>query len=145
MHILSAMIWIGGMIAIRFAVHFSVQHIEEPKVKLGTTLKNLQNFFNMVIPSIIVLLLTALIMILAVDYKASSLNGIVHAKESIWSIMTLIFVYIYSKKAKALKSFNAGDYKTSKSHLEPIAKYLIPLNIFLGLGALYLGVILRGI
>jgi uncharacterized membrane protein len=39
LHVLSAIIWIGGMIVIRFAVHYSMQAIEEPKIKLGRTLK----------------------------------------------------------------------------------------------------------
>ena len=33
------------MIAIRFAVHYSIQSIENPKIKLGKTLENLKDFF----------------------------------------------------------------------------------------------------
>ena len=65
LHVISAVIWVGGMIAIRFAVHYSIQEIEEPKIKLGRTLENLRRFFNMVIPAILVLLITAIIMIIA--------------------------------------------------------------------------------
>ena len=32
LHVISAVIWVGGMIAIRFAVHYSMQNIEEPKI-----------------------------------------------------------------------------------------------------------------
>ena len=31
-HVLSAFVWVGGMIAIRGAVHPSLQHIDDPKV-----------------------------------------------------------------------------------------------------------------
>ncbi|MBD3830050.1 MAG: hypothetical protein IE890_06140 [Arcobacter sp.] len=45
LHLISAIIWIGGMIVIRFAVHYSMQSIEDPKIKLGRTLENLKRFF----------------------------------------------------------------------------------------------------
>ena len=71
LHVISAVIWVGGMIAIRFAVHYSIQEIEEPKIKLGRTLENLRRFFNMVIPAILVLLITAIIMIIALGFKGT--------------------------------------------------------------------------
>ena len=61
LHVISAVIWVGGMIAIRFAVHYSMQNIEEPKIKLARTLENLKRFFSMVIPAILTLLITAII------------------------------------------------------------------------------------
>ena len=33
LHVLSAIIWVGGMIAIRFAVHYSMQEVDDPKIK----------------------------------------------------------------------------------------------------------------
>lgn len=96
LHVISAIVWIGGMIVIRFAVHYSMQNIEDPKIKLGRTLENLKRFFSMVIPSIITLLITAIILILALDFKDTELYKFVIAKEIIWFIMTLIFIIIYS-------------------------------------------------
>lgn len=144
LHVLSAIIWVGGMIAIRFAVHYSMQKVEEPKIKLGRTLENLQRFFSMVIPSIVVLLITAIIMIIALGFKGTSLYSFVIAKEVIWTIMTLVFIYIYIRRNQAQKAFDNLDFPLAKQKLEPIAKILIPLNIVLGLIAVYLGVNLRG-
>lgn len=144
LHVLSAIIWVGGMIVIRFGVHYSMQKIEEPKLRLGRTLENLQRFFNMVIVYIVLLLLTAIIMILAIDFKQTSLYDIVILKEAIWIVMTLIFTVIYLKRQKAQKAFDSGDFLSAKNHLEPLAKYLIPLNIILGLLAVIFGITLRG-
>lgn len=144
LHVLSAIIWIGGMIVIRFGVHYSMQKIEEPKLRLGRVLENLQRFFNMVIVSIILLLLTAIIMILAIDFKQTSLYNIVILKEVIWVVMTLIFIVIYLKRQKAQKAFDNGDFLSAKNHLEVLAKYLIPLNIILALLAVIFGITLRG-
>ena len=144
LHVISAIVWIGGMIVIRFAVHYSMQNIEEPKIRLGRTLENLKKFFSMVIPSIITLLITAIILILALDFKDTELYKFVIAKEIIWFIMTLIFVVIYIKRDKAQKAFDNGDFANTKKQLIPIATYFIPINIVLGLVAIFLGITLRG-
>ncbi|MDZ7818445.1 MAG: hypothetical protein U5K55_07450 [Aliarcobacter sp.] len=144
LHVISAVIWVGGMIAIRFAVHYSMQNIDDPKIKLGRTLENLKRFFNMVIPAILTLLITAIIMIIALEFKGTELYGIVILKEIIWTIMTLIFITIYIKRNKAQKAFDSSDFANAKNNLLPIATYFIPANIILGLIAIFLGITLRG-
>jgi uncharacterized membrane protein len=144
LHVISAVIWVGGMIAIRFAVHYSMQNIEDPKVKLGRTLENLKRFFYIVIPTIITLLITAIIMIVALGFKGTALYNIVIVKEIIWTIMLIIFITIYMKRNKAQKAFDNGDFANTKKQLIPIATYFIPINIVLGLVAIFLGITLRG-
>jgi hypothetical protein len=87
---------------------------------------------------IVVLFMTAIIMIQALE-----LNGmIVHLKESIWFIMTLIFMVVFIKRNQAQKYFDQQEYAKAKLQLQPIAKYFIPINILLGLCALFLGIII---
>jgi len=71
LHIISAVVWVGGMITIRFTVHYSIQEIEEPKIKLGRTLEFLRRFFSIIIPSIIILLVTAVMMSIGLGLKES--------------------------------------------------------------------------
>ena len=144
LHVISAVIWVGGMIAIRFAVHYSIQNIEDPKIKLARTLELLKRFFNMVIPAILTLLITAIIMIIALGFKGTELYNVVVIKEIIWSIMTLIFITIYIRRIKAQKAFDNNDFLNAKNNLLPIATYFIPVNIVLGLVAIFLGITLRG-
>jgi uncharacterized membrane protein len=145
LHIFSAVVWVGGMIAIRFAVHYSMQEVTDPKIKIGRTLESLRRFFNMVIPSIILLLVTAIIMIIALNLKESPLHHIAILKESIWTIMALVFIVIFTKRKQAQRAFDEGNFLLAKAKLLPIAVYLIPINIILGLAAIFLGVILRGL
>lgn len=58
--------------------------------------------------------------------------------------MTAIFMIIYIKRNKAQKAFDIGDFTTAKNKLNLLAKYLIPINIFLGIIAVILGITLRG-
>lgn len=145
LHVISAVVWVGGMIAIRFAVHYSMQNIEEPKIKLERTLENLKRFFSLVIPAILTLLITAIIMIIGLGFKENTLYSLIIVKELIWSLMTIIFIIIYIKRNKAQKSFLNEDMNTTKNNLIPIANYFIPINILLGIVAIFIGVLLRGL
>ena len=140
LHILSAVIWVGGMIAIRFAVHPALQSIEDPKVKLDKTLQIVGKLFHIVLPFIFIGLITALIMLIGAGFS----GWIVHLKESIWTIMTLNFIYMYIKRYKAHKLFDQGNLAGAKAMLSILPTVLLPINIVLGLTAILFGVILRG-
>jgi len=144
LHVISAVIWVGGMIAIRFAVHYSMQDIQSSDIKLGRILDLLRRYFSMVIPSIAILLITAIIMAVALGFRGTELYSMVILKEVIWTIMTFVFVMIYLKRNKAQSYFDTKDFKSAKETLAPLAKWMIPLNIVLGIVAIYLGVTLRG-
>lgn len=140
LHVLSTIIWIGGMIAIRFAVHPSMQTIDEPKIKLGKTLMLMGKFFHIVIPFILILLLAAVILIFAMGK-----SPIIEIKENIWMIMAANFTWMYSKRYKAQKLFDEGKLPEAKAMVALIPKLLLPINIVLGIIALYLGISLRGL
>ncbi|OCL83154.1 hypothetical protein AAW30_01231 [Arcobacter porcinus] len=144
LHLISVVVWIGGMIVIRFSVHYSFLQINDPKIKLGRSLENLRIFFNMVIVSIITIFTTAIIMHLAFDLSNSDLKNIAFLKEFILVIMTLIFIVIFIKRRKAENLFKNENLALAKKELELISKYLIPINISLGLIEIFLGVSLRG-
>jgi len=159
LHVLSALIWVGGMIAIRFAVHPTMQMIEDPKVKLGRTLTITGKFFHIVIPFIILLIVTAILMAVGLGFRIAAVDEagniisqtaydmyqIVHVKEVVWVIMTANFSWMYVKRRKAQKLFDAGDLPAAKAAVALIPKYLLPINIALGILALWLGLTLRGL
>ena len=145
LHVISAIIWLGGMIVLRYAVHFSMQEILEPKIKIERSLQNLNNFFKLLIPSIVLLLLSALILIYTLALNQSTLYSTIILKEVIFTLMTGVFILVYIKTKQAKKAFEMGEMLKTKNTLILISKYLIPLNIFLGLIAVYLGVVLRAI
>jgi len=145
LHVISAVIWVGGMIAIRFAVHYATPMIEEPKVKLGVTLEILRRFFKIVSVALMVIILTAVAMSVGFGLNTSELSSISHSKELIYVVMTLLFISIVKKRNKAQELFNEGKLLECKKQLLPISGYLIPINITLGIVALYLGIVLRGL
>ena len=140
LHVISAVIWIGGMIAIRVAVHPALQSIEDGRVKLGKTLDIVGRLFNLVIPFILILLATGII------FELTGIKGaLTHAKEGIWTAMTLNFIFMYIKRAKAQKLFDSGKLEEAKKCIKILPTVLLPINIMLGVAAIGVGVILRGL
>jgi len=58
LHVISAVVWVGGMIAMRFAAHYSFQ-VLEPADRLARTAQALGNLFKIVAPFIVLLIVTA--------------------------------------------------------------------------------------
>lgn len=160
LHVLSAFIWVGGMIAIRVAVHPVIgrggvtaeQKLQSdvmegmlvPKQRLGITLQITGRLFNMVMPFIVILFATGLIMAIATGGHHGALKSLFLSKEIIWTIMAVNYTYMYIRRAKAWKLFSKGEVALAKAQMTLIPNILLPLNIVLGLVALWMGVSLRG-
>ncbi len=161
LHVLSAFIWVGGMIAIRVAVHPVIQRggvtaaemLENdvkssmlvPKQRLGITLQITGRLFNLVMLFIAILFVTGLIMAIATGGHHGDLKSIFLSKEIIWTIMAVNYTYMYIKRAKAWKLFSQGEVALAKAQMSFIPNLLLPINIVLGILALGLGVSLRGL
>jgi uncharacterized membrane protein len=161
LHVLSAFIWVGGMIAIRLAAHPVIQKggvtdeqalksdvmvsMLEPKQRLGITLQITGRLFNLVLPFIVILFATGLTMAIATGGHHGDLKPLFLTKEIIWTVMALNFIYMYMQRAKAWKLFSKGEMAAAKAQLTLIPNVLLPLNIVLGVTALWLGVSLRGL
>ena len=145
LHVLSAFIWVGGMIAIRFAVHPTMQSIEEPKIKLGKTLMLVGKFFHLVIPFILLIFITGLIMAVGLHGHKGAMKTVFILKESIWIVMAVNFSWMYLKRRKAQRLFDEGKLPDAKEAVALIPKLLLPINILLGIAALWLGITLRGL
>jgi uncharacterized membrane protein len=156
LHVISAVIWVGGMIAMRFAAHFSFQELE-PAQRLPRTAQALGNLFKIVAPFVVILIATAVLMAVGWGFRAAAVdaNGniiddvaygiyqLVHVKEAIWMVMAMNYGYMVWRLVKAKKFLALGDMPAAKEMLGMIGKYLVPLNILLGLVAIYMGVVLR--
>jgi len=161
LHVLSAFIWVGGMIAIRVAVHPVISRggvaeeqmlksdvmslILTPPKRLGITLQIMGRLFDLVLPFIVILFATGLTMAIATGGHHGDLKSLFLTKEIIWTLMAVNFTYMYLQRAKAWKLFSKGDVVLAKAQLAWIPNVLLPLNIVLGIVALWMGVSLRGL
>ena len=147
LHIISAIIWIGGMIVVKFIVLPVMATLQDTKRRLSRILQIMQRLLNFVIIFIVLLAVTGAFMNLGHDFRhsAPSLYMLIHIKEAVWTLMFINFIYIYIKRNSAEKEFLSGDDEGTAESIFTISNYLLPLNIFLGFVSVYFGVILRGL
>jgi len=143
LHVVSAVVWVGGMIAMRFAAHHSFMELREPPVRLQRTAHALKRLFAIVAPFIVILLVTALIMAVGMDLHHGEDRTLTFAKEGIWSVMTINYLAMVIRRNKVRKLIDSGSLVEAKMALAPIGAWMVPLNILLGIVAIYLGATLR--
>ncbi len=161
LHVLSAIIWVGGMIAIRVAVHPVISRggvtpeqmlksdvmslMVAPPKRLGITLQIMGRLFNLVLPFIAILFITGLIMAISTQGHHGDLKTLFVSKEIIWTVMAVNFAYMYIKRDKAWKLLRQGEPALAKAQVALIPNILLPVNIVLGVVALWMGIGLRGL
>jgi len=157
LHIISAVVWVGGMIVMRYGAHYSFQNIEQADIRLKSALYALKRLFILVSPFIVILLVTAVMMSIGLGFRDAALDksghvinsgamhvyNLIHVKESIWTIMTLNYLAMVFIRNKAQKLLNLQDFSGAKKRATYISKYMVPFNIILGLIAIFLGVFLH--
>jgi len=157
LHVISAVIWVGGMIAIRFATHQSLALISDPKLRLERAAHTLKRLFTIVTPFVIILIITAVIMAVGLGFRAAAMDAsgnvideyamsiynTVHIKEAIWLVMTINLAAMMFRRRRAERALEMGNLDEAKIILGLIAKYMVPVNIVLGITAIFIGVVLR--
>ena len=139
LHVISAVVWVGGMVAMRYAAHPSFMEIESPQKRLERISDALKRLFYIVAPFVLVLLVTAIFMIKGYSISASEYKLFAYAKEGIWTIMFLNLAFMIIRRNKAEKALVNGDFVLAKNQLGLIGKFMVPLNIALGVVAIFIG------
>ncbi|QSZ42741.1 hypothetical protein GJV85_11660 [Sulfurimonas aquatica] len=139
LHVISAVVWVGGMIALRFAAHPSFMQIESPAHRLERVSHALKNLFMIVAPFILTLFITAIIMIKGYSISASDYKVLGYAKEGIWSVMLVAYIVMVMRRNRAQKAIAEGDFVLAKNQLGLIGAVMVPINITLGVIAIFIG------
>ncbi len=144
LHVIGAVIWIGGMIAIKMAVHPTLHKIEDEKVRLNAILEVSKRLFSLVLPSILIIIVTGLIMAIALDGHHGSKKLLFIVKEAIWTIMAINYTFMVFKLFRAKRYFKEKKIEDLKATMAPIPKIMLPINILLGMVAIFIGILIRG-
>jgi len=101
LHVLSAIVWLGGVSFMLFALRPAAAELLKPPLRLPFIAQALGRFFKLVWGSIAVLLLTGLAMLLAVGMKNAPLGW--HAMFGIGLLMFALFGHVYFGPFRRLK------------------------------------------
>ncbi len=138
-HIISAVIWVGGMIAMRYAAHPSFMQIVSPADRLEKISHALKRLFIMVIPFVLILALTGAIATIGNGIKYTDFHYLTHLKEGIWGVMFVNLIIMILRRKRADKAMLEGDFNKATKMLGLIGRYMVPINIILGVTAIFLG------
>ena len=141
LHVISAVVWVGGMIAMRYAAHPSFMGLESSAERLSRVTYALKRLFIIVFPFIIILVVTAVFMLIGYDIKSTEYAQTAHIKEGIWIVMFLNYLLMIKRRNRACRFLASGDVSGARFSMGMVATYLIPLNIILGIVAIYLGAV----
>jgi len=156
LHVLSAVIWVGGMIAARYGRVKPLRDLTEPEEFMHET-KRYTRFFKLMTPFIILIFITSVIMAIGYQGNAYDEEGFIlsdkavdmykwiHTKGGIWTVMAMnmgLMAWINNRASTNFTSCsNIKECKRCKEALEIIYNYLMPVNIILGTVEIMLGVL----
>lgn len=133
LHVLSAVIWVGGMFFAYMAVRPVAANLLEPPLRLTLWSQIFARFFPWVWLAVILLLLTGYWMIFGYFGGFSDLGPHIHAMLTIGMVMMALFMYLNFGPVKHLNQAVADrDWEAGGKHLGRI-RQIFGINLSLGL------------
>ncbi|MFT5660064.1 MAG: putative membrane protein [Sulfurimonas sp.] len=152
LHVLSAVMWVGGMMAILVITKTAHKGVSDQRRLTGRATL-IKSYFKFLSPFIVLSVITALFMALGykdnaiaedgfiIDFQSMEIYKSITLKGSIWGAMVMNMILMVWIIAKA----EADGCKVQKSAdcMWLVNTYLLPLNIIMGTAAIYIGVSIR--
>ena len=145
LHVISAIVWIGGMIAYVWASYPAIKQIPNEKLMIRTSLRTLRRLLNLFFIISIVTVITGVIIAIGANYadKDPLLATIINTKQALWIFMFFNLMFSFYKILQSKKECLASNSGAARDNVRLVSNYLIVINIFLGLIAAYFGMMLR--
>lgn len=133
LHVLSAVIWVGGMFFAYTCLRPAAALLLEPPQRLTLWANTFARFFPFVWIAVITLPLTGFLLMFAVWGGFSGAPLYVHLMSALGTAMALIFLHVYFAPYQRLRRAVASQtWQEGGKQLQQIRK-LIALNLILGL------------
>ncbi|HZD24775.1 MAG TPA: CopD family protein [Alphaproteobacteria bacterium] len=139
LHILSAVVWVGGMVFAYAFVRPSAGEALEPAERLKLWRGIFRRFFPVVWTAIALLLLSGYAMVFTVFGGFDHVGLHVHLMQGIGIVMMLIFAHLYFAPWRRLgAALDAGETPAAAKQLDVIRR-IVGINTVLGLIVVLLG------
>jgi uncharacterized membrane protein len=138
LHILSAVVWVGGMVFAHQVLRPSARALE-PAIRLPLWHRVFSRFLPMVWASVVLLLASGYAMVFRGFGGFAGVGLHVHVMQGTGIIMTLIFLHLFFAPWKRMRrAVAAGDLAEASRNLEQI-RMLVGINILLGVITVVVG------
>lgn len=132
LHILAAVVWVGGMFFAYVVLRPATVELE-PSQRLALWSRALAQFFPWVWGAVVLLPATGYWMIFSVYDGFPNVGTYVHVMQAIGIIMILIFLHVFFAPYRRLnRAIAAADFAAASKQLAQI-RVLIAINLSLGL------------
>ena len=133
LHILAAVIWVGGMFFAYLCLRPAAQAVLEPEQRLTLWVNTFDRFFIWVFIAIVVILTSGYWMIFNEHGGFKGIGTSINIMQVLGIIMMLIFAHVYFAPFKRLKRFVAArDFPQAGKNLQQI-RLLVAINLTIGL------------
>jgi len=138
LHILSAVIWVGGMFFALVVLRPATGPLDAA-ARLGLWLRVFDRFFAWVLAAIVVLLLSGFAMIFSLFGGFVGLRLYVDLMMLIGIVMMMLFLHLYFAPWKRFRAaMTAGDSAAAAAQLSQI-RIIVTINLILGLVTVAIG------
>ncbi|MDT8451123.1 MAG: CopD family protein [Gammaproteobacteria bacterium] len=133
LHLLSVIIWVGGMFFAHMLLRPAAAQVLEPPLRLQLWVQVFRNFFLWVWIAIIILLVTGYWMVFSWFGGFANVGLHVHIMHGLGIVMIIIFMFIYFSSYRKLRhaviveNFQEGGIKLTQ------IRRLVGINILIGL------------
>jgi uncharacterized membrane protein len=142
LHILGAVIWVGGMFAIYVCLPPALVTLEPPQ-RLRLMRVTFQKFFPWVWTAVLLLLASGYSMLLLVFGGFAGAGLHVHLMQAIGWVMIALFAWLFQRPWLAFKrAVDAQDWPSAGTNLDRI-RQIISINLPVGLIVVLIGAIGR--
>lgn len=133
LHVLSAVIWVGGMFFAYVALRPVAADLLEPPLRLQLWARVFARFFPWVWAAVIILLSTGLWIIFGVYGGMGKISPYIHTMLGLGVLMMLLFMHVFFAPYRALcRAVAQADWPAGGKKLASIRK-IIGINLLLGL------------
>jgi uncharacterized membrane protein len=131
LHMLAAVIWVGGMFFAYMALRPAALELEAPQ-RLALWSRTFAHFFPWVWGAVVVLPATGYWMIVKVFGGFAQVGLYVHVMQAIGIVMILIFLHLYFAPYRRLRrAVAASDFASAGKQLAQI-RVMVAINLALG-------------
>ena len=132
LHLLAAVVWVGGMIFAHTSLRPSAVQVLEPPLRLELWVQVFRRFFVLVWLSIAVVLITGYWMLFSYFGGFSAAGIHIHIMHGAGLVMVMVYLHVYFAPYRRLKqAVIVQDYPLAGAQLNQIRK-MVGINILIG-------------
>jgi uncharacterized membrane protein len=138
-HVLSAVIWVGGMFFAYMAMRPAVVEVVHESQRGILWCHTLSRFFQWVWASVILLLVTGYWMVFSVFGGMAGAGWHIHAMQGLGIVMMVLYLYVYFAPFRKLKQAVANQDPQEGGRQVGQIRRLVGINLLLGLIVVAIG------